>query len=140
LAAQFGYLPGTLWILIGAVLGGAVQDMVTLFFKGVLCNVLVCAVVLPSRLRSLTNAFGIERILRSHRWMGLLALNLVLFHLALVLADNPANVSLLDPVIAPPRARAATGATVGLVLLCLFAAIRRCARCSGRSRSRCWRC
>ncbi len=32
LAAQFGYLPGTLWILIGAVLGGAVQDMVTLVF------------------------------------------------------------------------------------------------------------
>ena len=31
LAAQFGYLPGTLWILIGAVLGGAVQDMVILF-------------------------------------------------------------------------------------------------------------
>jgi carbon starvation protein len=31
LAAQFGYLPGTLWILIGVVLGGAVQDMVTLF-------------------------------------------------------------------------------------------------------------
>ena len=30
LAAQFGYLPGTLWILIGAVLGGAVQDMVIL--------------------------------------------------------------------------------------------------------------
>ncbi len=33
LAAQFGYLPGTLWILIGAVLGGAVQDMVTLFIS-----------------------------------------------------------------------------------------------------------
>jgi carbon starvation protein len=33
LAAQFGYLPGTLWILIGAVLGGAVQDMVVLFFS-----------------------------------------------------------------------------------------------------------
>jgi len=31
LAAQFGYLPGTLWILIGVVLGGAVQDMVVLF-------------------------------------------------------------------------------------------------------------
>jgi len=31
LAAQFGYLPGTLWILIGAVLGGAVQDFVILF-------------------------------------------------------------------------------------------------------------
>lgn len=33
LAAQFGYLPGTLWLLIGAVLGGCVQDMVTLFFS-----------------------------------------------------------------------------------------------------------
>jgi len=31
LAAQFGYLPGTLWILIGAVIGGCVQDFVILF-------------------------------------------------------------------------------------------------------------
>ncbi|MBX7148025.1 carbon starvation protein A [bacterium] len=31
LAAQFGYLPGTLWILIGVVLGGAVQDFFILF-------------------------------------------------------------------------------------------------------------
>lgn len=33
LAAQFGYLPGTLWILVGAVLGGCVQDMVMLFLS-----------------------------------------------------------------------------------------------------------
>ena len=31
LAAQFGYLPGTLWILIGGVLGGCVQDFIILF-------------------------------------------------------------------------------------------------------------
>ena len=31
LAAQFGYLPGALWIMVGAVLGGAVQDFVILF-------------------------------------------------------------------------------------------------------------
>jgi carbon starvation protein len=31
LAAQFGYLPGTLWIILGVVLGGAVQDFVILF-------------------------------------------------------------------------------------------------------------
>jgi carbon starvation protein len=30
LAAQFGYLPGTLWIILGVVLGGAVQDFVIL--------------------------------------------------------------------------------------------------------------
>jgi carbon starvation protein len=33
LAAQYGYLPGTLWILVGAVLGGCVQDFVTLVFS-----------------------------------------------------------------------------------------------------------
>jgi len=39
LAAQFGYLPGFIWILIGAVLAGAVHDMVVLFmsvrYKGI---------------------------------------------------------------------------------------------------------
>ena len=33
LAAQFGYLPGTLWLVAGAVLGGCVQDFVVLFFS-----------------------------------------------------------------------------------------------------------
>ena len=31
LAAQFGYLPGTIWIVVGVVLAGAVQDFVILF-------------------------------------------------------------------------------------------------------------
>jgi carbon starvation protein len=33
LAAQMGYLPGTLWILIGVVLAGAVQDFMILFLS-----------------------------------------------------------------------------------------------------------
>ncbi|MBS0377318.1 MAG: carbon starvation protein A [Proteobacteria bacterium] len=33
LASQFGYLPGTLWILVGAVFGGCVQDMVVLLLS-----------------------------------------------------------------------------------------------------------
>ncbi len=33
LAAQFGYLPGTLWILAGAVFAGCVQDFVILMFS-----------------------------------------------------------------------------------------------------------
>ena len=33
LAMQFGYLPGTLWIIVGAVLGGCVQDMMILFMS-----------------------------------------------------------------------------------------------------------
>jgi carbon starvation protein len=31
LAAQFGYLPGTLWLIVGVVLAGAVQDFIILF-------------------------------------------------------------------------------------------------------------
>jgi carbon starvation protein len=33
LAAQFGYLPGTIWLIVGAVLGGCVQDFVILLFS-----------------------------------------------------------------------------------------------------------
>src|SRR5512142_142989 len=33
LAAQFGYLPGTLWVLAGAVVGGCVQDFVILLMS-----------------------------------------------------------------------------------------------------------
>src|ERR671920_845339 len=33
LAAQMGYLPGTIWIIVGVILAGAVQDMVILFLS-----------------------------------------------------------------------------------------------------------
>ena len=33
LAAQMGYLPGTIWIIVGVIFAGAVQDMVMLFFS-----------------------------------------------------------------------------------------------------------
>jgi carbon starvation protein len=33
LAAQMGYLPGTVWIIVGVIFAGAVQDMLVLFFS-----------------------------------------------------------------------------------------------------------
>src|SRR5688500_8706811 len=33
LAAQMGYLPGTIWIIVGVIFAGAVQDMMGLFFS-----------------------------------------------------------------------------------------------------------
>jgi len=33
LAAQMGYLPGTIWLLVGVVLAGAVQDFLVLFIS-----------------------------------------------------------------------------------------------------------
>jgi predicted ferric reductase len=88
-------------------------------------SLLVIAVIAASRVRSLTTAFGIERVLLSHRWFGLLALVVVLVHTGLVLLDDPGNVVLLGFRDAPNRARAATGATIALLLLCTAAALRR---------------
>lgn len=88
-------------------------------------SVLVCAVVLPSRLRSLTHTFGIERVLGMHRYIGLLATVLVLAHIAFVVAEDPANIALFDIDEAPHRARAATGATVALCWLVGLAVLRK---------------
>lgn len=88
-------------------------------------SALVAAIVLPSRIRSLTTAFGIERVLRSHRWMGLTAAVLVLVHIVFVLAHRPSDVHLFYLPTAPPRARAATVATVAILLLCGLSVLRR---------------
>ena len=33
LAAQMGYLPGTIWIVVGVIFAGAVQDLTVMFFS-----------------------------------------------------------------------------------------------------------
>lgn len=86
---------------------------------------LVCAAVLPSRVRSLTRAFGIEDILDVHRVLGIASAVLVLLHLAAVVAMNPAQVALLDPALNGPPAKAASVATAALVMLVVLAAARR---------------
>ena len=86
---------------------------------------LVCAAVLPSRVRSLTRAFGIEDVLDVHRFVGVASAVLVLSHLACVLAMNPAQVALLDPALNGPPAKAASVATAALVMLVVLAAARR---------------
>ena len=88
-------------------------------------SLLVIVVVSASRMRSITIAFGIERVLLSHRYLGLLAMIIVLVHTGLILLDNPHNYYLLLFVHAPPRARAATGSTIAIVLLCLASEFKR---------------
>ncbi len=88
-------------------------------------SVLVCAVVLPSRLRSLTRIFGIDGVLGMHRFAGLLIAALVLAHIVVVVVVNPADVGLLDILHAPNRARAATGATAALGALIVLTVLRR---------------
>ncbi|OLT10363.1 hypothetical protein BJF78_29100 [Pseudonocardia sp. CNS-139] len=93
-------------------------------------SALVCAAVLPSRLRSLNRAFGIESVIELHRYLGVVTTALVFAHLACVVAADPRNIALLDLTRAPLRAQAATGATVALVALAALALLRRQARLS----------
>jgi predicted ferric reductase len=93
-------------------------------------SALVCTAVLPSRLRSLNRAFGIESVVDVHRFLGIVTAALVLAHLACVVAEDPANIALLDIVRAPARAQAATTATVALLALAALAMLRRRARLS----------
>jgi predicted ferric reductase len=79
--------------------------------------VLVLQVVLPSRARPFTVPFGVDVLLRFHRYVGLASIWLVLAHLAVLLIDDPSKWALLNPMIAPWRARAAVSALVCLFLL-----------------------
>jgi 3-phenylpropionate/trans-cinnamate dioxygenase ferredoxin reductase subunit len=88
-------------------------------------TVLVCAAILPSRLRSLNRAFGIESVMEVHRFFGVSAVVLVLVHLAVVVANDPRAVALLSFPSAPPRAQAATAATLALVLLVGVVALKK---------------
>jgi predicted ferric reductase len=88
-------------------------------------SLLAATVILPSRMRSISRAFGIEGVLRSHRLLALITTGLVLVHVAFVVVDRPMNVVLLYPVTGPPRARAGEVATVALLLLCYLSLRRR---------------
>ncbi|HVE96866.1 MAG TPA: ferric reductase-like transmembrane domain-containing protein [Pseudonocardiaceae bacterium] len=88
-------------------------------------SMLVCAAVLPSRLRSLTRTIGIDGVLSVHRFTGLVVAVLVALHVALVVAANPANTALFDVASAPMRSQAAMGATVALGGLIGLAVLRR---------------
>ncbi len=84
LAAQFGYLPGTLWILIGVVLGGAVQDFVILFCS-MRRNGKSLGQMVKDELNSVAGAIGLVAIL-SIMIILLAVLALVVVN---VLAESP---------------------------------------------------
>ncbi|MGH3783843.1 MAG: ferredoxin reductase family protein [Pseudonocardiaceae bacterium] len=88
-------------------------------------SLLVCTVVLPSRVRSLTRTLGIDGVLGIHRFVGLAVALLVSLHIVLVVAAKPANIALFDVVHAPDRARTAVGATVALGALVALTVLRR---------------
>jgi predicted ferric reductase len=85
----------------------------------------VCAVVLPSRLRSLNRAFGIESVIELHKFLGIISTSLTLIHLACVVAEDPTQVALLNFPQAPTRAQGAAVATYAAAALVLLTLWRR---------------
>ncbi|WP_310245337.1 ferredoxin reductase family protein [Nocardioides sp. BE266] len=86
-------------------------------------SLLLVAFVLPSRLRAITTYLGVERVLRSHRLLALVAAALVVIHVASVLGH--AGPGVLDLRTAPPRVWAATVATLALLAMVPLAMTRR---------------
>lgn len=50
---------------------------------------LALTIVAPARLRTLTRTFGIDRIIGTHRWLGIVAIAAVLVHLAVAVVRSP---------------------------------------------------
>jgi len=91
----------------------------------VAASLLVATFVLPSRVRLLTLYLGVERLLRSHRSLALVAMVLVGAHVVFVLVRSEDGLALLDLRDAPPRVWAGTTATIALVLTVCLAITRR---------------
>lgn len=104
-----------------AVPGDGALDRAGVLSGLLAASALACAVVLPSRLRSLTRSIGIEDVLCSHRWLGGYAAVAVVTHLAVVLAADPVNLARLDLVHAPLAGQAGTLAALALLALVLAA-------------------
>ena len=88
-------------------------------------SLLVAVFVLPSRIRAVTSYLGVERLLRSHRFLALLVVGLVLAHVGFVLMRARAGFGVLDLRSAPPRVWAASIATLALLAMVPLALSRR---------------
>ncbi|WP_076261958.1 ferredoxin reductase family protein [Intrasporangium flavum] len=88
-------------------------------------SLLLLTFVLPSRFRPITGYLGVERLLRSHRALALVAVGLVLAHVVAVLLRPGPGLGVLDLRIAPPRVWAASIATLALLGLVTLGLTRR---------------
>ncbi|MEO7753969.1 MAG: ferric reductase-like transmembrane domain-containing protein [Terracoccus sp.] len=88
-------------------------------------SLLVLTFVLPSRFRTLTGYLGVERLLRNHRALAIVAVTLVVVHVAAVLLRPEIGPAVLDPRTAPPRVWAGATATMALLAIAALGISRR---------------
>jgi len=80
-------------------------------------SLLALQILSSGRWTATTRSFGLRPVLSLHRQAGVAVLVLVVVHVVVLVLDDPARLALLDPAIAPPRARA------GMLALLALAAI-----------------
>lgn len=88
-------------------------------------SLMIVAVLLPARMRSILAAFGVEWVLRCHRMVALSAAALVVAHIGCVFVGDPRGLSILNLPRQPRPVWAATTSTVALLALIAFATRRR---------------
>jgi predicted ferric reductase len=88
-------------------------------------SLLSLQVFVSGRWATTTRAFGLRAVLALHRQAGMVVVVLVLAHLALLLIADPSRVALLDPLTAPPRARAGVLALLALLAIAVTSVRRR---------------
>jgi len=125
LAAQFGYLPGTLWIIVGAVLGGCVQDFTILF-----ASMRRDGKSLGQMAREEVGAIGGFTALVTVLLIMVILLAVIALVVVNALRDSPWAPSRSPPPCPSPSSWASTCASGGRA---------RCSRCrSSASGSWCW--
>lgn len=112
------------WAIDTGAAGGLAPQLAVSVGMGALL-LLVVTLVLPSRVRTLVSAFGIETVLRAHRVVAVSAVVLVAAHVVLVVATDPRGVSILDLRDTTYAAWAATVSTLGLAGVVVLALRRR---------------
>ncbi len=88
-------------------------------------SLLVLTFVLPSRFRTLTGYLGVERLLRSHRALAVVAVALIVAHVGAVVLRPEVGFAVLDLRVAPPRVWAGLTATVALLAIAALGISRR---------------
>lgn len=127
LFALYGLVLVAPLVLLAGVSKAGDQSRVVIFADALgftALSLLALQIVTSGRFASTTGHFGLRPVLALHRAAGVAVLALVVFHVGLLLLDDPAKLALLDWRTAPGRARAGTIALLGLVGLATSSALR----------------
>jgi predicted ferric reductase len=120
LLAVYGFvLLGPLALIAGVMKPGAQGRLVVfadvLGFAGL--SLLALQIAVSGRWAATTRSFGLRSVLSLHRKAGMAVLVLVVVHVVVLFVDDPSRLALLNPLTAPPRARAGVLALLALLAL-----------------------